>query len=327
MSLRPFALPKDIPTLLDVIPRAFQYPEHPAWGVQSDEIANIMDSMKMIRRIWPIFAALSLVTPSVRDAMRGYIWEEDGCPVGLVNVMRQGTSQRWYIGNVAVLPEYRRRGLARALVEAAVKLSVERGGKAVALDVITDNLPARQLYEKLGFEHFADSMDFDYLKDSPPLEVALPAGYTTVPLSEMDWRTRYELDRRLKPADVQKYQPVEISSYRPSLFVRLLIPLLNRVAGKTVNFAIHYNQQVVARGHYSGRTRPGGVNNMSLRLDPAHAALASYLVAHIVRSIWQFSPGRRIEYSVPSWQGMLCEAAQAAGFTLRHMSQSMGKTF
>lgn len=326
MGLRFFKLPQDVPTLLDVIPKAFQYPEHPGWGVQPDEITSFADGFKMAGRLWPIISALSRISPSIGDVLLGLVWEEDGQAVGLVNVGRQGTSARWYIGNVAVLPEYRRRGIARALVEGAVQLARERKGEAVILDVIADNLPARQLYEQMGFQHFADSTELEYTKDAPPPDVALPDGYQVVLLSTMDWRTRYELDLRLKPANVQQYQPVEVSYYRQPLLLRPLIPIVSRAGGKTVAYAIYHtaSQHKVARVRYSARTKPGGVNDMAVTFDPAHEALTSYLIAHTVYSIWQSSPGRRIEYNVPSWQNRLCEEAMSIGLTVRHTSQSMG---
>ena len=58
------------------------------------------------------------------------------------------------IQNVAVLPEYRRRGLGRSLVLGALKGFWEAGVKRVTLEATTDNLPAVNLYLRLGFTTF-----------------------------------------------------------------------------------------------------------------------------------------------------------------------------
>jgi ribosomal-protein-alanine N-acetyltransferase len=52
---------------------------------------------------------------------------------------------------IAVLPEARRQGLGRALLEAAAALAAERRAVALFLEVSTGNHPARALYAACGF--------------------------------------------------------------------------------------------------------------------------------------------------------------------------------
>lgn len=54
--------------------------------------------------------------------------------------------------NVAVLPEYRRKGIATQLIEEMLRLSAEKGCKICELEVNTENAPAVDLYKKCGFE-------------------------------------------------------------------------------------------------------------------------------------------------------------------------------
>lgn len=53
--------------------------------------------------------------------------------------------------NVAVSPDYRRQGIAEALVNGLVDALRERGSHCLTLEVRTSNEPAKALYEKLGF--------------------------------------------------------------------------------------------------------------------------------------------------------------------------------
>lgn len=53
--------------------------------------------------------------------------------------------------NIAVHPEYRRRGIAEALIDALVNALREKGSRALSLEVRASNDPAIALYEKLGF--------------------------------------------------------------------------------------------------------------------------------------------------------------------------------
>jgi GNAT superfamily N-acetyltransferase len=57
-----------------------------------------------------------------------------------------------------VRPDLRRRGYGRAVVEAAEQLCRERGVRSIGLSVFGFNLPARTLYEQMGFEVTAVQM-------------------------------------------------------------------------------------------------------------------------------------------------------------------------
>lgn len=56
-----------------------------------------------------------------------------------------------YVCNLCVFPEFRGRGLGKALMQRAIDLSKEKGFASAALDVDITNTHAIALYEKLGF--------------------------------------------------------------------------------------------------------------------------------------------------------------------------------
>jgi GNAT superfamily N-acetyltransferase len=55
------------------------------------------------------------------------------------------------IQNVAVLPDYRRRGIGQALVQGALQGFQRAGVQQVTLEATTDNFPAVNLYHRIGF--------------------------------------------------------------------------------------------------------------------------------------------------------------------------------
>ncbi len=64
------------------------------------------------------------------------------------------TGDLLHISRLAVRPEHRRRGLAKALMAASGAWAAERGAAECVLQVAVDNAPALALYEALGFrEH------------------------------------------------------------------------------------------------------------------------------------------------------------------------------
>lgn len=70
----------------------------------------------------------------------------------------QGFALSWAAGGdaelltVAVVPEVRRMGVAAALVAAAGTAASLRGARSMHLEVAEDNVAARALYAKLGFQ-------------------------------------------------------------------------------------------------------------------------------------------------------------------------------
>jgi ribosomal-protein-alanine N-acetyltransferase len=53
--------------------------------------------------------------------------------------------------NVAVAPEYRRRGIAQALILELIRRLSQQGNRSLMLEVRASNTPAITLYHKLGF--------------------------------------------------------------------------------------------------------------------------------------------------------------------------------
>lgn len=56
------------------------------------------------------------------------------------------------ITNVAVLPEFRRKGIGSRLIEAVIKQAVELKLSLLTLEVRRSNIAAQMLYSKYGFE-------------------------------------------------------------------------------------------------------------------------------------------------------------------------------
>jgi ribosomal protein S18 acetylase RimI-like enzyme len=325
MPIRAFQVPNDLPVLLDLIPKAFQYPENKEWSIQDDEVENMVDDISSIQKMWPVIRILQVFVPSLRDILRGFVWEEDSQVVGLVNVMRQGRTEQWTIGNVAVLPEYRRRGIARKLVEACIDFAKERGAKTIVLDVVAGNVPAYELYERLGFERYSGSKELMLEKDQTIKGISLPAEYRLERLKFSEWQPRFEIAKRITPDTVQHFKPVEEKRYKVPLLMQPLIPLFMRLGGvRTTPYKIYHHNELVGTGALTTRRSEGGVNSFSLNLDPDYADIAPKLLQKFVFDIQMQSPGRRIEFSVPYWQGSVSEAAQHVGFDTHFEYHAMG---
>ena len=80
-----------------------------------------------------------------------YVAAHDGAKLvgyaGMMRVLDEG-----HIHNVAVLPDYRKRGIGRALISELIKLAKENGLRLMLLEVRAGNEAATSLYQRLGFE-------------------------------------------------------------------------------------------------------------------------------------------------------------------------------
>ncbi len=318
MSIRPVQLPEDLDLVKDLILDTFQYPENPEWNLPSDKVEAVEEQVRNYKRLWPLISFLGLFSPELRDLLRGFVWQADGQDVGMVTLHRS-SSDEWIIGNVGVLPAYRRKGIARKLIAAGMDLFRQRGCERVYLQVIDGNVPAYNLYLDLGFEDYNGKIALENPGESVPVP-ELPGDYVESPLERFDWSTPYQHARQITPPEVTRYSPIREKDFKVPFVRRMLTPLLDRAEGaEKVRFVYRQKSdaQVVGRLHVDLRTRPGGINGAFARLTPGHPELAAYMLARIQALCHQRSPGRRITLELPRWQTELLESAYQAGFTRR----------
>jgi len=327
VELRPIEWPRDLKPLGEMICDTFQYPENPEWSVQIDEKEQISHMLKSFRRIWPLMRVAQILAPSLRDMFRGYVAIEDGNMVGVTIVQRHGTTSAWLVGTVGVLPEYRRRGIARAAIDKSLELMKERGAKKTWLGVISGNTPAQRLYESLGFEAYDATTEYSLSDPAMPSLSPLPPGFSISRLPRSDWRTRLALEERIVPERAREFEPVEKGRFRQPLVFRLLIRLLNLVQReKEEEFVVRRTSDgmLIARCRYSASTRGKGVNSISVRLDPAYPGLAEHLLGLMLYKVVSRSPKLRVEIQIPRWMPSVVEAAESLGFEKRVEYLKMG---
>ena len=201
---------KDLSGVADLIEQAF-----------ADDLdqsgKNALRELRWLSRLKPVLWWMIYANPDHTDFLSGFVWEENRKIVGNITINRTGAgSRRWLISNVAVSNEYRRRGIARGLMYAALELVKEYNGSFVSLQVREDNEAALQLYDSLRFRKisgttYLTSKQVPKVEKYPlPKEVLLrPRNYTAV-----DAREAYNLARAATPLSVQKEWPLRQSHYR-----------------------------------------------------------------------------------------------------------------
>jgi ribosomal-protein-alanine N-acetyltransferase len=67
-------------------------------------------------------------------------------------VINSRYADAWHVMNVAVDPDFQRRGIATRMLERLFELTADDDGRGYTLEVRVTNKDAIRLYEKLGFE-------------------------------------------------------------------------------------------------------------------------------------------------------------------------------
>lgn len=300
MPIRPFILPKDLDIMSSLVMDGFQYPENPTWSVQEDEKEGMIDRLNGVKRMWPILRLMQILSPSLQDVMRGFIFEEDSKPVGLVNYMSPpGRRAEWMIANVTVLPVYRRHGIARKFVDATMATLRERKAKLVLLEVIEENLPAFNLYKELGFIPYASETQYN----APGVNIALPSlpeGWSVIPLQDSNWRIRYKLALRTTPEKVKQFEPISEAKFKMPFLLRTFGKLIEFTGGTKNTRLVLYapDGEMAGVAFYNVRMRPGGVNYAGFVLDSKYAQIAPNFFQYVLSKAQQISPARRIEINL-----------------------------
>ncbi len=128
--------------------------------------------------------ALCFSDPWTREGLKAELTSDTACfAVALSDGRAAGCAGmhcvcgECYIDKVAVHPDFRRQGIAQALVQSLCDYAIEQNGEFITLEVRQSNAPAIALYKKLGFEPVGVRPDFY----SGPKEDALLMTITFAP--------------------------------------------------------------------------------------------------------------------------------------------------
>jgi len=220
-GLRPFDPARDVGQVSALLRDAFRE------ELSAEELVMLRE-MGALRYAAPLLWVMSQISPEFQANFGGFVWVEGGRVVGNASLTSADEDGRhWVISNVAVAPEYRRRGIAYELMRAAIKAARERGGHAVTLQVRADNVAAQSLYQKLGFVRL-ESTAYLWLERVTPVPTAslrgttseCPPGlagaagqYRLQPWDRTGSHKAYELALSLAPAALKRMRPLRRESF------------------------------------------------------------------------------------------------------------------
>lgn len=169
------------------------------------------------------WAAINLEIPNM--PFSGYVWEDGGKMIGNSSLIpyRVKGQASYLIANVAVHPDHRRKGIARALTMHSMEHARNKGASQVWLHVRQENDQALDLYSSLGFVEKARRTTWI----SEPQETGRQdaRGVTFSPAASDHWDKIRTWIKKNYPEDVSWHLPLNPNCLRPGLrgtFSRLI---------------------------------------------------------------------------------------------------------
>ena len=207
-QMRPLNILRDLPVVADLIELCFA-------STMDLEGRSYVDQMRRSGRDSSFLGWASKVIDSASLPLSGFVWEDGGRVVGNVSLIPffKGGRKIYLIANVATHPDYRRRGIARILTEAAMRRAREKQATSIWLHVRADNQGALTLYRDMGFHERARRTSWQ----SAP-GTALPGSLHIQERPGRDWPMQRLWLERAYPADLSWYGQQNWDIFQPGIF-------------------------------------------------------------------------------------------------------------
>ncbi len=315
-GLRPFDAARDIGQVTDVIGVAF-----------ADELGPseraILREFRLLQFASPFMWLAARLTPDFNALFGGFVWVESGRIVGTLTLTRLGgTGAHWLISNVAVLPEYRRHGIARQLMQAAIDAAWHAGGRVVTLQVRHTNTSAYRLYQSLGFVQMEETLTLERsATDYPTLNAPL---VPIRPWTDVDADQAFELARAVVPQAYQDLLPLRRIEFRPDDVEGWFGMVLDWTRGyKLYRLAVPDGDEFAASLTVRARLR-GGYHQIEMSVRPKwRGQLEPSLVAYALRLLK--THGRRPTIAeIRSTETAAIAQLQQVGFRPTHTLDRLG---
>jgi ribosomal protein S18 acetylase RimI-like enzyme len=299
--IRPLNVLRDLSAVADLIEQCFS-------STMDNDGQRYLSDMRRASHDDSFLNWASRMTESASLPLIGFVWEQDGRIVGNSSLIpfRDHGKRIFLIANVATHPDYRRRGIGRALTERSMKQARDKNASAVWLHVREDNPGAIQLYQGLGFQEVARRTAWYAMPDRnlpvPKLDIQVMARQPRFWPQQQDWL------RRLYPDTLNWYHSWNFNALRPGPWTWLYMLFVDF---NVKQWVATRNDKLLAALTWM----PQGGRSESLFAaipDASDGEALSLLLLNARRSLSNYSS---LSLDYPA--GEMVNAIQAAGFKAR----------
>ncbi len=273
-GIRPLSISHDLISVANLIEQAF------AADMDDTGRAAVRD-MRLAGRVGFMFGWMEVFEPQGEGLMPGFVWIENNQVVGNATVRRLSIFSRgWMIGNVAVKPEWRGRGIARALMTSCIDLARSRSAEWVSLQVRSDNPIARGLYDSLGFRSIGETVE---LVRTEPDWPAPPARSNVGQLrlaQPHDTNEVFKLAQAAYPDNMRLIEP----HYRSQFEVGWDQRLIDFLSGESVKFYVIEHEQAIVGAAWLKVKRRSHNGKLGVWAAPAYRGQVEHTLLDAVLS-------------------------------------------
>ena len=218
--LRPLNILRDLPEVADLIELCFS-------NTMDSEGRRYVQDMRRAGKDNSFLKWSQRVAETTSLPLTGYIWEENGRIVGNTSLVpfRHRGNRLYLIANVAVHPDHRRKGIARALTERAIAHAREKKVDDIWLHVRADNPSAIDLYRQLGFVERARRTSWQAATDSRTEK--MDGDIVVTSRHPRFWETQRQWLARLYPDELGWHINWNFNPLKPGLLNWLVHMLLD----------------------------------------------------------------------------------------------------
>ncbi len=149
--------------------------------------------------------------------LKGYIWETQKSVVGNISIVpfRKAKKNVVLLANIAVHPDFRRKGIARSLTQKGIAEAEKRGAKSIWLHVERNNIGAINLYKELGFQPHSNRTTWVVDKEIPPRKKNPSIRITS--RSAQFWAEQKRWLNQAYPEAIRWYRMPNFETFKPGL--------------------------------------------------------------------------------------------------------------
>jgi len=225
---------------------------------------RLIREARMISRAGPLVYLLTYLLGTSPGLSPGFVWDEDGRLVGNVTLLRsRNRPGAWRMANVAVHPDYRRRGIATRLLNATTQHILHLEGRSINLQVREDS-PAMMLYRRFGFQSLG-AVTVWQLDSRLRLDQILASGRPLSKAQKSHWALIWGMFSSVTRAAQGWPDQLSEEDFRPS--IRRCVADI--VMGRSVHrWVAPGATAAVLDGYVQLETAPGSRSRLTLRVRP-----------------------------------------------------------
>ena len=311
--LRPLDIQRDLLAVADLIELCFA-------STMDPDGEQYLRQMRRYARDAGFFRWASSTIDQLPMPLSGFIWEENGKLVGnlsLIPLTKQG-KRVYFIANVAVHPDFRRKGIARALAEAGLHYIRDHRISTAWLQVREENFSALQLYLSEGFIERARriSWQMDPRKHEDFLQKL--DGFSINNRNSADWDLQKTWLTHNYPPEIAWNLPFNVNNLKPAL----LTDIVRFLDGNPLrHWAIRYHSQLIGTLTFEPTT--AYTDNLWLAAPlKSEEQTIFYLIPHVLPRLPTYRP---LSLNYPAKQAE--EALSEVGFKKHQTLIWMEATF